>query len=207
MCIWARGFFLGIDFAKFTTKDEEESVIGYMRKRQGLTIVELVITMAIVAVLMAAMIPSLGRWVSHYRIKRAARDIASCFRLAQMTAVETNQTCSVRFSSGGGIVTVIRDPGGANDTIRTVNLGESKAQFDTAQGGGDGLDFVDQAPVDGIINVTYNTRGIPSDEQGNPLTPPGGQDGQRVFLETTRNEGYWVEVTPVGNVRHDKYKG
>jgi hypothetical protein len=36
------------------------------------------------------------------------------------------------------------------------------------------------------------------------LTPPGGQDGQRVFVMNSRGEQYWVEVTPVGNVRYDR---
>ena len=180
-------------------------MIGRVRKRQGLTFVELVITLAILAVVSAAMMPSLASWLSHYRIKGLARDVASCFRLAQMTAVQRNQTCSVRFSSGGGIVTVIRDPGGANDTIRIINLGEFKAQFDGGRGVNDpGFDFIDQ-PDDNFISVLYNTRGIPSDEQGSPLTPPGGQDGQRVFLVNSRGEGYWVEVTPVGNVRYESY--
>ena len=100
---------------------------------------------------------------------------------------------------------MIRDPGGANDTIRIINLGEFKAQFDGGRGVNDpGFDFIDQ-PDDNFISVLYNTRGIPSDEQGSPLTPPGGQDGQRVFLVNSRGEGYWVEVTPVGNVRYESY--
>jgi len=177
---------------------------GYVRDRRGLTVVELVIAVAIVAVLVTAMIPGLGLWLSHHRIKGVAGDVASCIRLAQMMAVETNQTCRVEFDSGAGIVRVF-DGGGV--ATRTITLAESDAQFDNAEGGGNGLDFIDHAPVDGLINVSFNSRGIPRDEQSSPLTPPGGQDGQRVFLENSRGEGYWVEVTPVGNVRYDKYKG
>lgn len=183
-------------------------MIDRTKNRQGLTMVELVIAMALIGILATLMTPSLGRWLSHYRIKGLARDIASCFRLAQMTAVQRNQTCGVRFDSGGGLVRVIEDSGGADKIIRTVTLSDYKARFDVGLGTSDpGFDFVDQ-PDDNLINVFYNTRGIPSDEDGNPLTPPGPQGGQRVFLENSRgDEGYWVEITPVGNVRYDRYKG
>jgi len=175
----------------------------YVKKRQGLTMVELVITLAIIALLATFTVPSLGRWLSHYRIKSAARDVASCFRLAQMKAVQTNQNCTVRFDKRAGFPQTVTVMDGGGVSMRTVDLSRYKAQFDTGRGGGDGLDFVDQ-PADSLIDITFNTRGIPSDEQGNPLTPLGGQDGQRVFLRNSRGEGYWVEVTPVGNVRYDR---
>lgn len=185
--------FFGIHFAISATVDEEVAMIRRVKKGQGLTMVELVITLAIIACLATLMMPGLGRWLSHYRIKSTAGDIASCFRLAQMAAVQRNQTASVRFNTNNGSVEVL-DGGGA--TIRTIVLSQYKAQFN-------GLDFVDQGG-DGIISITYNTRGIPSDEAGNPIGVPGGQNGERVFLVNNRGEGYWVEVSPVGNVRYDR---
>ncbi len=179
-------------------------MIGHIKKKQGLTLVELALTLIIIGILAAAMSPGLGRWLSHYRIKGVARDIASSFRLAQMMAVQRNQTCRVEFNSGAGVVRVVDNAG---SIARTITLGEYKAQFDTARGGGNGVDFVDQ-PADTFINVIYNTRGIPGDEMGAPLTPPTpppNQNGQRVFLINNRGEGYWVEVTPVGNVSYDRY--
>jgi prepilin-type N-terminal cleavage/methylation domain-containing protein len=178
-------------------------VKGIMSKDKGLTITELVIAMAILAILSVAMIPGLGSWLSHNRIKGLARDVASCFRLAQMTAVQTNRICQVRFQTGTGTVQVVNNGG---TSLRDVSVVEYKGQFDVARGTqGNGFDFVDQ-DGNGVIEVSFNSRGIPSDEQDSPLTPPGAQDGQRVFLENTRGEGYWVEVTPVGNVRFDRYK-
>lgn len=171
-----------------------------MKREKGLTLAELVIAMAILAILAVAMIPGLGSWLDHNRIKGAARDIGSGFRLAQMTAVQRNRTCRVRFDKNNRTVTVFVDAG---DTLRTIDLDEYRAEFDTSKGGGDGLDFVDGG--DSNVDVDYNTRGIPSDEQGAPLTPPGGQEGQRVFLQSGGGRGYWVEVTPVGSIRFDRY--
>lgn len=168
-------------------------MIACVKKKQGLTLIELAVTLAIIGVLVAAMTPSIGKWLSHYRIRGVAGDIAGCFRLAQMTAVQRNQTCSVQFNTNNRSVRVL-DSGGAS--LRIIELDNFKTQFN-------GFDFVDQGG-DGIITITYNTRGIPSDEQGNPLTPPGLQDGERVSVRNSRGESYWVEVTPVGNVRYDR---
>ncbi len=172
---------------------ERFSMIAYLKIRRGLTLVELAVVLAIIGILVAAMIPGLGRWLSHYRIKSMAGDIASSFRLAQMTAVQRNRNCSVEFNTNTRRVRVL-DSGGA--ALRLLNLDEYNAQFN-------GFDFVDQGG-DGIISIIYNSRGIPSDEIGSPLTPPGGQDGQRVNVINARGESYWVEVTPVGAVRYDR---
>jgi prepilin-type N-terminal cleavage/methylation domain-containing protein len=176
-----------------TPKVKRLIMIDCIRKRKGVTFVELMMAVALLAILGTFMVPSLGRWVSHFRIKGVARNIAACFRLAQMTAVQRNQECTVRFNTNTGNIQVF-DGGGVS--VRALDLAEFRAAFDR-------FDFADVGG-DGLISVIYNTRGIPSDEAGNPLTPPGGQDGQRVFLDSSRGEEYWVEVTPVGNVRYDK---
>ena len=190
-------------FCFLPQKNLRSNVKGKMTKSKGLTITELVIAMTILAILTVAMIPGLGSWLSHNRIKGLARDIASCFRLAQMTAVQSNQMCRVQFNTANGTVQVL-DGGAAS--LRNLTVAEYKAQFDAAMGTqGNGFDYFDQGG-DGLISIFFNSRGIPSDEQGSPLTPPGTQNGQRVFMENSRGEGYWVEVTPVGNIRFDRYK-
>jgi prepilin-type N-terminal cleavage/methylation domain-containing protein len=172
-------------------------MIDWVRKRKGLTLVELIIAFAIFAVLTLAMLPGIGNWLPQHCIKGLARDVPSCFRLAQMTAVQRNQTSRVHFDNTQGTVTVL-DAAGA--PLRALDLGDYRSQFDS-------FDFAHQGG-DELIDIFYNTRGIPTDEESSPLTPPGGQQGQRVFLENSRGEeGYWVEVIPVGNVRYDKYRG
>jgi prepilin-type N-terminal cleavage/methylation domain-containing protein len=173
----------------------------FMKRERGLTLVELVVTIAIVAVLAAAMIPSLGRWVSHYRIRGAARDVASCFRLAQMTAIQQNRNCAVQFDLSGNCSVLVT--GTANPLRRVVpDTDYPGVHLDLSQGGGDGLEFPDTVPAggDGLYSITFNSRGIPSDENGQLAA------AERIYLENARNEGYWVEVSPVGNVRYDKYR-
>jgi len=48
-----------------------------MQNKRGLTIIELVVVMCILAVMVLIAIPNIGRWLPRYRLKSAARDVAS----------------------------------------------------------------------------------------------------------------------------------
>jgi Tfp pilus assembly protein FimT len=190
---WSRENFLVCILLESVSKVRGSAMSIIYGKGRGLTILELVITMAIVAVLTALMIPGLGNWLSHHRIKGAARSIASCFRQAQMTAVQDNQACTIRFDPNNQNVRVLDNTG---TVMKTLDLEDYRAQFN-------GFDFLD-VDGDNLIEIEYDTRGIPRDENDEPIATPAGQNGQRVFLINGRGERYWVELTPVGNVRFDR---
>jgi hypothetical protein len=110
-----------------------------------------------------------------------------------MTAVQDNQMSSIRFDPANQNVQVLD---GADATIKILDLEDYRAQFN-------GFDFVD-ADGNNLIEIEYDTRGIPRDENGDPIGTPGGQNGQRVRVINGDGELYWVELTPVGNVRFDR---
>ena len=68
--------------------------------RKGLTLMELIIAMAIVALAAVLMVPNIGAWLPNYRLRSATRDIVSTMRLAQMKAVSTNVPYAVTFDEG-----------------------------------------------------------------------------------------------------------
>ena len=68
-----------------------------MNKR-GVTLLELIVVMVIIAIGAALMVPSIGNWLPRYRLRSAARDIVSTMRVAQMKAVSTNVTYHVSFN-------------------------------------------------------------------------------------------------------------
>jgi len=92
-------------------------------------------------------------------------------------------------------------PGSTDRLLRRIVFSEYKGgvQMDTSQGGGNGIDFPDNN-ADSLFSISYNTRGIPSAEDGSSMVG-------RIWVENARGEGYWVQVTPVGNVTLEKYKG
>ncbi len=138
--------------------------------KKGVTLIELVIVMVIIAVAVGFVIPNIGAWLPNYRLRSAARDIVSTMRTAQMKAVSTNTPYGVAFdtnqyqlyrSSGGlspeGVATIL--PNGVQLTNNTFpingTLNKRFAQFNadsTAFGGG-----VTVLGTKGIRRITVTT--------------------------------------------------
>jgi len=70
--------------------------------RKGVTIIELVVVMVIIAITAALTIPSIGAWLPNFRLRTAARDIVSTMRTAQMKAVSNNLEYRVSFDKAKG---------------------------------------------------------------------------------------------------------
>lgn len=68
--------------------------------KKGVTLLELVIVMVIVALGAVLIAPNIGGWLSHYRLRGATRDVVSTMRTAQMKAVSQNLAYCVSFNIG-----------------------------------------------------------------------------------------------------------
>jgi type IV fimbrial biogenesis protein FimT len=117
-----------------------------MRKinQKGITIIELVVVMVIIAIGAVLLVPNIGTWLPNYRLRSATRDVASTLRTAQMKAVSTNIPYGVAFDSNawqlyrssGGLIpegSPLNLPSGVqfNNNTFPVNgtLGKPFAQF------------------------------------------------------------------------------
>jgi len=69
-----------------------------IRKRNGFTLIELIIVMVIIAIGVTLMVPSMGTWLSNYRLRAVACDITSTLRSANMKAVSSNLEYRVYFN-------------------------------------------------------------------------------------------------------------
>ena len=58
--------------------------------QKGITIIELVVVMVIIAIGAVLLVPNIGTWLPNYRLRSATRDVVSTLRTAQMKAVSTN---------------------------------------------------------------------------------------------------------------------
>jgi type IV fimbrial biogenesis protein FimT len=76
--------------------------------KKGVTLVELIVVMVIIAILASLTVPSIGAWLPNYRLRSATRDIVSTMRDAQMKAVKTGNQYRVSFN--------IADTGLTNNT-------------------------------------------------------------------------------------------
>src|SRR4030043_2187845 len=67
--------------------------------RKGVTLLELIIVMVIIAIGATLLAPGIGAWIPIYRLKGATRDVVSTLRTAQMKAVSINTDYRVTFDA------------------------------------------------------------------------------------------------------------
>lgn len=74
---------------------------GYMKQinRKGVTLIELIVVMVIIAIGALLLAPNIGAWLPNYRLRSATRDIVSTLRTANMKAVSTNLEYRVQFNA------------------------------------------------------------------------------------------------------------
>ncbi len=68
-----------------------------MKNKKGVTLLELIVVMVIIAIGATLMAPGISSWMPHYRLRSATRDIVSTMRVAQMKAISNNLTHEVFF--------------------------------------------------------------------------------------------------------------
>ncbi len=165
--------------------------------------VELAIVLFIIGILAALMTPGLGRWLSHYRVKTAARDLASFFQRAKYQAIQGNAQVVVRFqqTSINGVTYdyyAFRDADGdyVYDAGETLYGGVRLADYKSGvQGDPYPPGFGMAGPVDDEAPcLSFNSRGLPWNGDA-PMTA-----AQSAFFKNARNERYSVRVEPTGNV-------
>jgi len=138
-----------------------------MNKR-GVTLIELVIVFAIIAIGAVLMVPNMGAWLPNYRLRSATRDIVSTMRVAQMRAVSNNMEYQV--SIAGGSYTLQRN---------TLGLWVDEGEAKTLPTG---------------VTINNNTFINPNN---NPLfRPNSSSNGGRLVLRNSKGTERAITVLP-----------
>jgi prepilin-type N-terminal cleavage/methylation domain-containing protein len=82
-----------------------------MGRTKGLTIIELIVVMCILAVMVVIAIPNIGRWLPRYRLRSAVRDVASAMQLARLGAIKDNSEWAIQFNTIDQTYRVLSDDG------------------------------------------------------------------------------------------------
>ena len=156
----------------------------------GYSLVELMITVAIIAVLITIGYPSLMNALPNMRLKSAARELYSVLQSARMNAVKTNSTWGVVFNTASGVYYLCSDNGADglwsttadNTIVRTVTL--SNYGSGVTYGGGAATSAVPGGALPGDFVsfnnnlVTFSSRGLSS---GNGYVYLDNQDNVRAY--------------------------
>lgn len=135
-----------------------------MRRRTGVTLIELVVVMAIIAIAAVALVPNIGTWIHYYRLRSATRDITSALRTAQMKAVSKNISYRVRFDPGeNSFVLLYQGTQGPNDFIpegpsQKLAPGVAITEVNFSGGANDAVFNPDSTSSAGHVTVT-NAKG------------------------------------------------
>jgi prepilin-type N-terminal cleavage/methylation domain-containing protein len=82
-----------------------------LRGKGGVTLIELAVVMAIVAIMGLFLAPAIGEWLDNFRIRQAGRDIVSHLQLAKISAISRSLEYRVRFDLAKNEYLVERNDG------------------------------------------------------------------------------------------------
>lgn len=127
-----------------------------MTPSKGFSLLELLTTIALMAVLSAIAVPNVLRMMPHYRLGGSAREILSIVNYAKMAAIKENSTVVIAFNSASNHCAVFVDDGEGGGTAEdgTRNGGERILK---RYGMPSGVDLL--APNFGSA-LSFNNRGI-----------------------------------------------
>jgi type IV fimbrial biogenesis protein FimT len=90
-----------------------QACVGFLRNREGFTILRLLVTVAIVGILLGTASPNIASVTRIYGVRSAARQVYSELQNARMAAAMANQSYTFTINGDGKTYTVTPSPGTA----------------------------------------------------------------------------------------------
>ncbi len=166
------------------------------RRRGGMTLLEVMTVLAILAVLVGIAIPNIAEWSRHQRLKDGARGIGDLLLLARSEAIRTGRRHVVFFGRPGSV-----DPGGtaieANGAWVPVLTLDDGAPADSNCLIEAGEEVKGLAPVDGLSWGVSDATGPVSTDAGAGAFAPSPWDGG-TFADAGGATVHWLLFGPDG---------
>lgn len=171
-----------------------------MNTHRGFTMVELLVTIAMIAILTAFAVPNFMGWLPNYRLKSAAQDLFAHFQKARITAAKMNTCCTITFNEPHNYMMYIDSNNNlqyddGEDVLSRVNLNQQYKQSVEIES----VNFSENEA--GMKSVAFIPSGFPREM---------GADGGRttgngtVALKNTNNRKLNIVISNAGNVRIER---
>ncbi|MFW6101107.1 MAG: GspH/FimT family pseudopilin [Bacteroidota bacterium] len=155
----------------------------------GFTLFELVVVVAIIAILSSVAIAGLNNLIPRYQVKSAAQDLRANLQKAKMEAIKSNRATMVTFTESGG-----GDQGGYKVRIDRNGNGD----FDDANETVVDKDFTDKNYKHASLSRASFTNGVSSfqfNALGGPETPGGGNwSAGSIKINCSNDPNYSIKV-------------
>ena len=158
-----------------------------MNRERGLTVVELMVTLAIAAVLLGVALPAFNTFVDQRRLTTQVNDFLLAVQFARSEATKRGANVSVIAVNAGdnadewgpGWCVVVGSPANCPAATDVANL----TRFDAT----DPNTFSGLGALDGVDRLTFNSRGVLVGAVGGTLNLCGaaGSNGRTVALAAT----------------------
>jgi type IV fimbrial biogenesis protein FimT len=140
-----------------------------MKIQRGFSMIEVVITIAIMGILMAAAMPSIGDWISNTKVRSTAESIQNGLQRARMEAVRLNKpvtfylvsdlgaSCTLSATSGSWVVSQVSPVGQCNvaESATVTPMIVAKALVSDG-GGGATISATQDGGTTTATSVTFN---------------------------------------------------
>ncbi len=145
-------------------------VLTAVKKALGVTLIEMMIAIAVFAILILAALPSFTAWIQNTQIRTAAEAILNGLQLARVEAVRRNTSVELQMNAGSGwTVTVV--PTGEVVQTRLAEEGSQTAQVTIKPDGANKVTFGGLGQVatnnnasETITEIKIDTDKIPASE-------------------------------------------
>jgi len=189
------------------------------RNQKGFTVIEMVVSVSLIWMLATIAVPSINHLILQYRVKDAAREIASSLQLLRLRAVSTNNRAYLHFIPPGtsladGFYTALVDADNNPDDITPAETEATQLRLSDTLAGYKGKRLPSGVSYGWGSGVNKNTQGDPlptnavtfSGDRAR-FSPDGAALAGSVYLKNTLDESYVVTVAITGRVKIWRWNG